>query len=278
LYRGIILDANQGIPLFFMKTHQSQLQITSPILFTCEHASARIPEQYGTLGVSRKVLQQAKDLYDPGALELMRALATDFQASFIYAHVSRLVIDYNRRLDTKLKAKNAFHAPALKTEILVGTGNQEQRIILPLNRDAVGAEEQKRHKQFVRPYQQQADRMIKQLLHQHDHVYIISVHSFYPFYNGQKRTVDIDVLYDRSYFGKKLIQQLRAQHSHYGIAANKPWSLKDAQGGILNAWQLHPNVSLVAIDVKNDLLLKVVAFSGIRELVRKSLTTLIFKA
>ena len=81
-----------------MKKFKSKINVNSPILFTCEHASSDIPKKYKNLGLTTKQLRNCKDLYDPNAFELFDALVKKFNSSSQYSQMSRLVVDMNRNL------------------------------------------------------------------------------------------------------------------------------------------------------------------------------------
>ena len=67
----------------------------SPFLLVCDHASNRIPEPYGDLGLKphQRLMHIA---WDPGALAVALQLADLLDAPLIHSTVSRLVIDCNR--------------------------------------------------------------------------------------------------------------------------------------------------------------------------------------
>ena len=68
---------------------------TSPFVFVCDHASNRIPEDYGDLGLS--LVDRLRHIaWDPGALAVSLALTDLLDAPLVHSTVSRLVIDCNR--------------------------------------------------------------------------------------------------------------------------------------------------------------------------------------
>src|SRR6218665_471531 len=67
----------------------------SPFVLACDHASNRIPEKYGDLGLSpRQRLMHIA--WDPGALPVALRLSERLDAPLVFSNVSRLVIDCNR--------------------------------------------------------------------------------------------------------------------------------------------------------------------------------------
>ena len=67
----------------------------SPFILVCDHASNRIPDEYGDLGLSH--IQRLMHIaWDPGALAVALQLCDRLDAPLIQSTVSRLVIDCNR--------------------------------------------------------------------------------------------------------------------------------------------------------------------------------------
>lgn len=239
---------------FFMKPYILKTSLRSPILLTCEHASPRIPKNLDKLGLSSAELRGAKDLYDPGSELLTRALAEKLGASMLLATTSRLVIDYNRRLDMRGVAGNAYHAPALKTELLTDIQGQEQIVPILGNQKNVARLTTTRYREYVQPYQAAGIALAQRLVELHGHCLVLSVHSFYPVYRGEVRKTDIDVLYDVAALeGKRFAHAVKKQTSLV-VAENKPWGMKDVDGGVFNGLQSHAGVTLLAVDINNRLL------------------------
>ena len=70
----------------------------SPVLLLCEHASRRLPPEFGDLGLSADV-RSSHVAWDPGALNLARHLAVALDAPLVAGGVSRLLYDCNRPPD-----------------------------------------------------------------------------------------------------------------------------------------------------------------------------------
>jgi len=66
---------------------------------TCEHGGNRVPPPFDALFRGRERLLASHRGYDPGALEMGRALARVLDAPFVAATVSRLVVELNRPPD-----------------------------------------------------------------------------------------------------------------------------------------------------------------------------------
>lgn len=234
-----------------MKPYILKKNLQSPILITCEHASSRIPRAFGTLGLTREQVAGAKDLYDPGSEALARMLAQQLGSSLLMASLSRLVIDYNRRLDMHGVAQNAYHAPALKTQLLTEIDGQELLVPIPANMQRSRILERQRYRSFVTPYQTAGTALAFELAARHGRCVVVSVHSFYPVYAGQERSVNIDVLYDVSVAAGKVFARQVRRHTAVRVAENKPWGLRDVDGGVFNQLQRTPQIVLVGVDINN---------------------------
>jgi predicted N-formylglutamate amidohydrolase len=237
-----------------MKPYILNTNLRSPILLTCEHASRRIPKNLGKLGLTAAELRGAKDLYDPGSEQLTRMLAEKLGASILLATTSRLVIDYNRRLDMQGVAGNAYHAPALKTELLTELEGKEKIVPIVPNQKKSAQLAAMRYKQYVQPYQTAGIACAQRLVATYGHCLVLSVHSFYPVYRGEVRKTDIDVLYDVAVReGKEFAQTVKKQTSLV-VAENNPWGMRDVDGGVFKSLQMVPGVTLLAVDINNRLL------------------------
>lgn len=237
------------------KNFTIKIRPASPILLTAEHASARIPRSFNNLGLTQRDRIGAKDLYDPGSLEILRSLEKKLQASYLYANVSRLVIDHNRILHGKNKGKNTFHSGALKSQLLTDHGDGEKIIDIPgnsfLKEKEFLREEKIRYDMYVEPYKRSGYDAAKKIMCTHKRILIVMIHSFFPVYHGDERKVDVGVLYARSRrIGKIIVNNLRTS-SGLCIGDNEPWKMSDADGGIFGDLHMNNNVELVAFDINN---------------------------
>lgn len=235
--------------------HQFICRNESNIFLTCEHASQNIPHEYGTLGLSYDDLSHSKDLYDPGSREMTMYLEDQLQSSALYADVSRLVIDYNRRLNALTKHNNTYHSCPLKTELLVEKNGCENMMHIPRNifasEDDFDQEEKMRYEKYAIPYINTAYNVLDELRNKHKKTYIVQVHSFFPRYNGQDRSVDIGVLYDQAEEPAERIVKYLKGHTSLLVAGNDPWSMKDTDGVVFDQVYDMEDVEVIAFDVNN---------------------------
>ncbi|MEO0693112.1 MAG: N-formylglutamate amidohydrolase, partial [Pseudomonadota bacterium] len=74
-------------------------QASGDLVLVCEHASATIPAELGTLGLPERALA-GHWAWDIGALDVARAMAVRLNAPLVVSRVSRLVYDCNRPPDS----------------------------------------------------------------------------------------------------------------------------------------------------------------------------------
>lgn len=140
-------------------------------LITCEHGGNKVPPEYRRLFQGQRALLDSHRGYDPGALVLARALASQFKGLLLTSTVSRLLVDLNRSI-----------------------GNP--RVFSAATRGQPAAFREGIVEQYYRPYRQQAERFVAQSIARGRRVIHISAHSFTPELHGKVRHADVGLLYD----------------------------------------------------------------------------------
>ncbi len=142
------------------------------LIISCEHGGNQIPEQYKHLFVGGEKALNSHRGYDPGALDLymeLKSLADYSEKN----EISRLLVEVNRSL---------AH-PALFSEF---TKNLDQ------------IEKEKIISRYYLPYRNDIEQTYQKFIDSGEEVFHLSVHSFTPELNGEKRNADIGLLYDPS--------------------------------------------------------------------------------
>jgi predicted N-formylglutamate amidohydrolase len=147
----------------------------APFVFTCEHASAAVPEQYAGLGLGPIELADHV-AWDIGAAALARKLAGAFAAPLVESGCSRLVVDCNRELSDH--------------DLIVA---ETHGIVVPGNSALDEAERAHRVARWHRPYHDAIDDVLDG---RRAPTILVSVHTFTPELRGQRRTLEVGVLYD----------------------------------------------------------------------------------
>lgn len=202
-------------------------------VLVCEHASSFIPPNADDLGLSQKA-RLSHAAWDIGALDVAMRLSQRLRAPLVAGAVSRLVYDCNRPLEAP------DNIPA-RSEIYDVPGNidipQECR--------------QGRYDQIHTPFHDTVTRVMDAA--PQDAV-LVTIHSFTPVYNGEKRAVEIGFL---SHSDRRLAQACVTHERERGrflADLDQPYSASD---GVTYTLQKHGDargIANVMIEVRNDLI------------------------
>lgn len=222
------------------------------IVFTCEHASNKIPEEFQYLFWEASDILESHRGYDPGARDLFEQLKVlgDFNA---FHNISRLLVEVNRSIGH----------PDLFSEYTKGLSSAEKNKIIT---------------RWYIPYRTEVEGQIKKLIEGGEKVIHLSIHSFTPFLKGEIRDADIGLLYDPSRKTEKIFCQdlksnLRSENSALKIRFNYPY-LGKADGFTTYLRRKFPeNYSGIELEVNQkfvnnnqmDLKLKEVIFKALQK-------------
>lgn len=173
----------------------------APALLTCEHASEHFPPPWKLEGKDAR-LAGTHWAFDPGAREIVHELAAALDAPAVLARFSRLVIDPNRDLESNtLFRSDADHE------------------LIHLNLGITDADRNERIERCYRPYHRALDQAMAQCACP----LAFSVHTFTDLYQGQRREMEIGVLFDDE---EALAEELGMELARAGfvVAMNAPWS------------------------------------------------------
>lgn len=205
----------------------------SPILLICEHASPHLPDEFGNLGLSDEALS-SHIAYDPGALEVARAMSGELDAVLVAGRVSRLALDCNRDPG----------APDLVPE-------RSEIYEIPGNR-ALPADEKARR---IREIHGKFHEAVGAILDELGRIgCVATIHSFTPVYFGARRSTELGVLHDACAKLADLVIELAPRFTPLRADRNKPYGPTD---GVLYTIRRHaierglPNVML---EIRNDLI------------------------
>ncbi|MDP2082544.1 MAG: N-formylglutamate amidohydrolase [Pseudotabrizicola sp.] len=208
----------------------------SPILLVCEHASNAFPDPWGGLGLTDA--QRSDHIaWDPGALDLSRALSARLDATLVHAPVSRLIYDLNRGPDRP-------DAMAARSEVHDIPGNHALTPESRLHRTEA----------LYLPFHNTLHGEIARRLALGRATVIVTIHSFTPVYHGQARAVEFGVIHDADdRLSRAIVADAQAK-TDLGCALNKPYSAAD---GVTHTLRLHatPYGLLNAmLEIRNDLI------------------------
>lgn len=235
------------------KTHFYKLNKKSNIIFTCEHASPRIPKFFKNLGLKKDELKNSKDLFDPGAKKVFDLFVNKYKTSNIYSNISRLIIDSNRHLKSNSQNNNSYHAALVKKQLLIEKNKTEKILNIPFNTDKDFKYVENLYTKVCIPYQNDLKKMICELEKLHKKIFIISIHTMFPYYNGPFRKEEIDLIGDESNLNfKKVVSEFKDERT-LNVGINKPWGFKDVDYGVFYEIIKFKNVNVMAFEIRNDL-------------------------
>jgi predicted N-formylglutamate amidohydrolase len=175
------------------------------IVITCEHATNDLPEEYSWTENDRAFFADDHWGWDPGALDVAMDLAKNLKCVLVYSLYSRLLVDVNRNI----AADTLFRT------------NGDNRFV-DLNMNLTYEEEQARIQKYHHSYYN----ALREVSVKIDPLYIFSVHSFTPLYEGHPRTLEVGVLVSYSDdLGKKVYDEINKK-KEYNIAINEPYDGK----------------------------------------------------
>ena len=211
----------------------------SPFVIVCDHASNRIPERYGNLGLSHTE-RLSHIAWDPGALAVSRRLSELLDAPLVQSTVSRIVIDCNRELD----------APDL-----IWTLSEATRIAA--NENLHSDERQYRIDHFHRPYHASIETLLEARRHAGQETILVCMHSFTPVYHGVPRPWPIGLIHgvDTAYT-KALFDALKAEDPGLNVGWNEPYA---ALSGVTLTLERHGDgrgLEATMIEIRHDEILE----------------------
>lgn len=204
--------------------------VDAPVFLTCEHASERFPEPWKLDGHDARLVG-THWAFDPGAREIVHELAAVLDAPAVLARFSRLVIDPNR----DLASPTLFRSDA-------------DSFPIHLNLGITDADRAARIERCYEPYHRAIDRALPQC----SAPLVFPIHTFTDSYEGQRREMEIGVLFDHE---EALADELGARLASAGflVAMNAPWSGKD---GLMYSGDHHARVygrRALEIEARQDL-------------------------
>ncbi|KRA96767.1 hypothetical protein ASD83_16990 [Devosia sp. Root685] len=207
----------------------------SPFVILCDHASNRIPERYGDLGLSATE-RLSHIAWDPGALAVSRVLSDLLDAPLVESTVSRLIIDCNRAID----------APDLIWTLSERTRIAANENISPEERDY-------RIDRFHRPFHGAIDVLLEARRHAGVETFVVCMHSFTPVFLGKKRPWPIGVIHGRDErFTAAFRDAMAAERPELNIGWNEPYA---ALNGVTLTLEKHGDgrgLEATMIEIRND--------------------------
>ncbi|NBB91618.1 MAG: N-formylglutamate amidohydrolase [Gammaproteobacteria bacterium] len=178
----------------------SRSKSTVPALITCEHASNAVPARWRSLFAGSEAVLAGHRGWDPGALDVARALAAALEAPLLAGSATRLLIDLNR---------SAGHPRRF---------SEWTRSLPRRERDLIEREWWLPHwRAFASCIESAPGRLVH-----------IACHSFTPVLDGRERRFDLGLLYDPArsverHFARELSRRLKERFPDLATRMNQPY-------------------------------------------------------
>ncbi len=206
----------------------------SAFVVLCDHASNRLPEQFGTLGLDPSEMTR-HIAWDPGALPVATMLAERLDATLVQSCVSRLLIDCNRPLDAHDLIPTVSETTSIPANSAVSPEERQERIALSWQ-----------------PFHDAVEAVIEERLAQRQPTMLVSIHSFTPVYRGVSRPWEIGIIHDEDRrIADPLIASLR-QVPGLTVGINEPYSPADRVYFTLERHARSRELPCAMIEIRND--------------------------
>ena len=203
------------------------------LVLICDHASNRLPEEYGSLGLPAGELER-HIAYDIGTAQITRLMAAELGIPAVLSTFSRLLVDPNRGTDD----------PTLIMQLSDGS-------IIPGNVRISPSERQRRIDNFYQPYHSAVDRLIDSCIRADRPPAIVSLHSFTQKWHGRLRPWEAAVLWDEdARLVKPLLDCLRKE-TDFNIGDNEPYSGR-LQGDSMHRHGTCRGLAHVLVEIRQD--------------------------
>ena len=225
----------------------------APVLILCDHAGREIPSALERLGLSDEALAQHIG-WDIGAADMTRHLARLLDAPALLNHMSRLVIDPNRR-------------PATPTSIpAISDG-----CVVPGNEALPTAAMVDRVVRYFLPYHRSIARCIAAYRRNGVVPAVIAIHSFTPRMNGLDRPWHIGVLWRGD---QRLSEPVLAALEARGdlvVGDNQPYSGLRDFGFTVQFHAQRPRLPHIMFEVRQDEIATTAAAVRYAEIIHEAL-------
>ncbi|MCA9690609.1 MAG: N-formylglutamate amidohydrolase [Myxococcales bacterium] len=171
------------------------------VLLTCEHASEHLPKPYHWDEADQWLLGTHWS-HDIGAAEITRELARRVGCSAVLSRFTRLLVDPNRPINHHELFRKRAEGRAIALNATLSTVETGRRI-------------QGYYREYHEAVERELDNARKAA--------IFSIHTFTPDYEGQRREVEVGVLFDRHEDAAIRMRDFFTQIG-YRTMLNEPWS------------------------------------------------------
>lgn len=206
----------------------------SSAVLVCDHASNRVPERLGNLGLDTGQLAD-HIAWDPGAAEVARRLSARLDAPLVLSGYSRLVIDCNRPLR---------HAESIAA--------QSAGVFVPGNVELSPDQRRARRDDVFQAYHVAISRLLDGRAGQPS--ILLSIHSFTPVFNGLLRPWHIGISSGHDARLAELMLGVLRQDENLIVGDNEPYPIEDAIDYTVPVHGEGRGLPSVMLEIRQDLI------------------------
>lgn len=207
----------------------------SDIFLTCDHAGRRLPRSLGDLGIGAGELDR-HIAWDIGAADMAERMSERLDAPLVMQRYSRLVIDCNR-------------PPTVPSSI----ATVSEGIGIPGNHELPQHQAHARLREIFDPYHDRIDAELELRRRAGRRAVLVSVHSFTPVFEGERRPWDLGLLYNRDPgFAHSISDELNG--SGLSVGYNVPYAVTDVHDYTIPVHGERRAIPHVMIEVRQDLI------------------------
>lgn len=207
---------------------------SSRVVLVCDHASNRLPQALGSLGISSADLA-THIAWDIGAASVARHLSELLDATLVLSGYSRLVVDCNRPTHV------AGAIPAV-------TGG----VAIPGNEGLDERAREARIATFFRPYHAAIERTLDARVAAGRDPVLLSIHSFTPSLLGQSRPWPIALLYGRDARLAHRFRDALRTDAALNVGDNEPYRVSDETDFTVPVHGVRRGLLHTAFEIRQD--------------------------
>jgi predicted N-formylglutamate amidohydrolase len=208
----------------------------SDFFLAADHAGRAIPRCLGDLGLPASELGR-HIAWDIGIAGVTEKLSELLDATAVLQAYSRLVIDCNRRPDW---------------DSSIPTISELTQI--PRNAGVFPSERVARQREIFQPYHQRIAGLLDARAAAGRRSVLVAMHSFTPVFKGERRDMQIGILYNRDARLARIMLELLRAEGDLVVGDNAPYAITDASDYTVPVHGEQRGLAHVEIEIRQDLL------------------------
>ncbi len=208
----------------------------SDLLLTADHAGRAIPRRLGDLGLN-EIERQRHIAWDIGIAGVTELLSAALDATAVLQVYSRLVIDCNRQ---------PGWASAIPTV--------SELTAIPGNAGISPAERAARCREIFLPYHGRIAALLDARAAAARRTVLVAMHSFTPVFKGERRNIEVGVLYNRDARLAGIMLDLLRAEGDLAVGDNAPYAITDTSDCTVPAHGEGRGLPHVEIEIRQDLI------------------------